>query len=499
MFESAALGRSYPAKEYAALENDLRMKLFKAQGTCIEHKLPVLITIAGVDGSGRGAVANMLSEWMDAKTIRNHAFWMQTDDERTRPEAWQFWNKLPAGGEIGVFLGGWYGGTIRRFCCGDIGEREFNASMERWRRLEHTLASSGTVIVKLWLHLGKKVQKARLKDRLKHQEIHHFTPYDKKSAENYDGLVSAAAKAITLTDRVDAPWTVIDAYDGNFRNASVARAIIAAVEAAVAVKRQNAVPVVPTKASEEEIGQISALDAIDLSRTCERGVYKKELAELQSELYDLTYKAYKKGISSTILFEGWDAAGKGGAIRRLTSHLDPRGYKVNPTAAPNDVEKVHHYLWRFWREMPKAGHIAIFDRTWYGRVMVERIEGFCSEADWKRAYQEINEMEEHMANFGAVIVKFWIHIDKDEQERRFKERMEDPAKQWKITDEDWRNREKWDAYEQAVNEMLVRTSTTYAPWTIIEGNFKYFARVKVLETVVEAMEEKIREVKKLRK
>ena len=159
MFESASLGRSYPAKEYAALENDLRMKLFKAQGTCIEHKLPVLITIAGVDGSGRGAVANMLSEWMDAKTIRNHVFWMQTDEERNRPEAWQFWNKLPAGGEIGVFLGGWYGGTIgRRFCCGDIGESEFNASMERWRRLEHTLASSGTVIIKLWLHLGKKAQ-----------------------------------------------------------------------------------------------------------------------------------------------------------------------------------------------------------------------------------------------------------------------------------------------------------------------------------------------------
>ena len=224
-----------------------------------------------------------------------------------------------------------------------------------------------------------------------------------------------------------------------------------------------------------------------------------EQQKLQKKLEVLHGELYRLRIPVVIGFEGWDAAGKGGAIRRLTSHLDPRGYKVNPTAAPNDVEKVHHYLWRFWREMPKAGHIAIFDRTWYGRVMVERIEGFCGEADWKRAYQEINEMEEHMANFGAVIVKFWIHIDKDEQERRFKERMEDPAKQWKITDEDWRNREKWDAYEQAVNEMLVRTSTTYAPWTIIEGNSKYFARVKVLETVVEAMEEKIREVKKLRK
>ena len=496
MFESAALGRSYPAKEYAALENDLRMKLFKAQGTCIEHKLPVLITIAGVDGSGRGAVANMLSEWMDAKTIRNHAFWMQTDDERTRPEAWQFWNKLPAGGEIGVFLGGWYGGTIRRFCCGDIGEREFNASMERGRRLEHTLASSGTVIVKLWLHLGKKVQKARLKDRLKHQEIHHFTPYDKKSAENYDGLVSAAAKAITLTDRVDAPWTVIDAYDGNFRNASVARAIIAAVEAAVAVKRQNAVPVVPTKASEEEIGQISALDAIDLSRTCERGVYKKELAELQSELYDLTYKAYKKGISSTILFEGWDAAGKGGAIRRLTAGIDARITRVIPVSAPTDEELAHNYLWRFWRHIPRAGFVTIYDRSWYGRVLVERVEKLTQPEDWKRAYAELNDFEEQLQEDNNILLKFWLHISPDEQLRRFKEREEIPWKNYKITPDDWRNREKWPAYVEAADEMFLRTSTEYAPWHIIPAEDKKCARLDVIRIYRDALRKALEQKKK---
>ena len=496
MFESAALGRSYPAKEYAALENDLRMKLFKAQGTCIEHKLPVLITIAGVDGSGRGAVANMLSEWMDAKTIRNHVFWMQTDEERTRPEAWQFWNKLPAGGEIGVFLGGWYGGTIRRFCCGDIGEREFNASMERWRRLEHTLASSRTVIVKLWLHLGKKVQKARLKDRLKHQEIHHFTPYDKKSAENYDGLVSAAAKAITLTDRVDAPWTVIDAYDGNFRNASVARAIIAAVEAAVAVKRQNAVPVAPTKASEEEIGQISALDAIDLSRTCERGVYKKELAELQSELYDLTYKAYKKGISSTILFEGWDAAGKGGAIRRLTAGIDARITRVIPVSAPTDEELAHNYLWRFWRHIPRAGFVTIYDRSWYGRGLVERVEKLTQPEDWKRAYAELNDFEEQLQEHNNILLKFWLHISPDEQLRRFKEREEIPWKNYKITPDDWRNREKGPAYVEAADEMFLRTSTEYAPWHIIPAEDKKCARLDVIRIYRDALRKALEQKKK---
>ena len=237
------------------------------------------------------------------------------------------------------------------------------------------------------------------------------------------------------------------------------------------------------------------LSGVDLSKSLTDEEYKEKLKKLQKRLSELHSEIYRLRIPVVIGFEGWDAGGKGGAIKRLTSHLDPRGYRVNPTASPNDIEKVHHYLWRFWNNVPKAGHIAIFDRTWYGRVMVERIEGFCTEAEWKRAYQEINEMESHMANAGAVVLKFWLHIDKDEQERRFKERQENPAKQWKITEEDWRNRAKWDAYEEAVNEMLVRTSTTYAPWIVVEGNDKHYARVKVLKTVVDALEKKIKEVK----
>ena len=240
------------------------------------------------------------------------------------------------------------------------------------------------------------------------------------------------------------------------------------------------------------------LSGIDLSKSLTEEAYKEQVKKLQKRLSELHSELYRLRIPVVIGFEGWDAGGKGGAIKRLTSQLDPRGYRVNPTAAPNDIEKVHHYLWRFWNNVPKAGHIAIFDRTWYGRVMVERIEGFCSGAEWKRAYQEINEMESHMANAGAVVLKFWLHIDKDEQERRFKERQADPMKQWKITDEDWRNREKWDEYEEAVNEMLVRTSTTYAPWIVVEGNDKRYARVKVLRTVVDALEKKIKEVKEKR-
>ena len=221
--------------------------------------------------------------------------------------------------------------------------------------------------------------------------------------------------------------------------------------------------------------------------------YKKKLKKLQERIEELHGKLYRKRIPVVLGFEGWDAGGKGGAIKRLTERMDPRGYAVNPTASPNDIEKAHHYLWRFWRAMPKAGHVAIFDRTWYGRVMVERIEGFCTKEEWQRAYKEINDMEKDLYDAGAVVIKFWMHIDKDEQERRFRERQENPEKQWKITDEDWRNREKWDQYEDAVNEMLLRTSTDYAPWVVVEGNSKYYARVKVLETVVKAIEAKIKE------
>ncbi len=238
---------------------------------------------------------------------------------------------------------------------------------------------------------------------------------------------------------------------------------------------------------------------MDLEKTMDREEYRKKLDQLQKRLERLHGDLYRYRIPVVLGFEGWDAAGKGGAIRRLTSHLDPRGYQVCPTASPSSTEKAHHYLWRFWTRFPKDGHIAVFDRTWYGRVMVERIEGFCTEEEWHRAYQEINDMEAHLVHSGAVVLKFWLHIDKDEQERRFNDRMKNPEKQWKITDEDWRNREKWDQYEEAVNEMLEKTSTEDAPWIVVEGNSKYYARIKVMETVADALEKKIKEVEKAKK
>ena len=234
------------------------------------------------------------------------------------------------------------------------------------------------------------------------------------------------------------------------------------------------------------------LDRIDLSCSLDRDAYLAELAELQRRLYRLEHKMYVARIPMVIAYEGWDAAGKGGNIRRLTGGMDPRGYEVIPIAAPTQEELAHHYLWRFWRNVPKAGHIAIFDRTWYGRVLVERVEGFSSEEQWKRAYQEINEFERQLAEFGTVIVKFWLHISQEEQLRRFEARQTTPGKCWKLCDEDWRNRKKWPQYELAVLEMLERTSTTFAPWTIVEANDKHYARIKALRTVVNALEGALR-------
>lgn len=220
----------------------------------------------------------------------------------------------------------------------------------------------------------------------------------------------------------------------------------------------------------------------------EEDAYKKELKQLQHRLGELHNRLYRKKVPVIIAYEGWDAAGKGGNIKRITGALDPRGYEVHPIASPEPHEKARHYLWRFWTRLPKTGHIAIFDRTWYGRVMVERLEGFCSENDWKRAYNEINEFEKELHDWGAVIIKFWVQIDKDTQLERFNERQNTPQKQWKITDEDWRNREKWDQYEDAVNEMIQKTSTTYAPWHILESVDKRYARIKALKIVIEELE-----------
>jgi polyphosphate kinase 2 (PPK2 family) len=233
------------------------------------------------------------------------------------------------------------------------------------------------------------------------------------------------------------------------------------------------------------------LNTVDLSQTLERKEYRQSLIKYQVALHALGFQVYKQQRPVILVYEGWDAGGKGGNIKRVTERLDPRGYVVHAIAAPQGEDASRHYLYRFWRRLPEAGQIAIFDRSWYGRVMVERIEGFCSDDEWKRAYREINHFERQLVDFGTILFKFWIHISQEEQLRRFDSRAVDELRRWKLTDEDWRNRDKWDVYFEAVNEMLVKTSTVTAPWTIVEGDNKWFARIKVLKTLVDGLSKEL--------
>lgn len=478
-----ALGQSYTNKEYKKIAKDLRIELFNAQRACIEKKIPVVIILSGIKGSGRGKVANFLSEWLDAKFVRNHAFLAPSDEEETRPTMWRYWRHLPAGGETAVFFGAWYTQILRnsRFL-EKHGKESMLESINASTQLEETLSKSGTAILKIWLHLSKEEHDIRRKYRKQAKENLYYTPNDELLDDFYDEIMEVLQETIPQTDKAYAPWAIIDAYDENYRNISVARALLQHLNQCLAAKEvhENIKEATQKDDNQIEMNTISALDRVDLSQNIEKEDYKEKLEELQTEVARLTFEAYQKGISTTLVFEGWDAGGKGGAIRRLSTCTDARITRVIPISSPTSEELAHHYLWRFWRHVPQAGYITIYDRSWYGRVLVERVEGFAQKHEWRRAYNEINAFEKELVSDKNIVIKFWLHISSEEQLRRFKEREDTPWKQHKITAEDWRNRDAADAYKLAADEMFLRTNTSYAPWYIIPAESKLFARIEVL-------------------
>ncbi len=504
MFDSMILGQEYSRKEFKAMEGELRIRLFQLQKQCEENKIAVLLTILGVDGSGRGALVNTLSSWLDIKKLSNHTFWNTNDSESHRPDAWKYWVKLPAYGEFGIFFGGWYDEAIRKASYGSIDQQALNETMHKRVQFEHTLAENGYALAKFWLHLDQDEHSKRRKARLKEQGSCRFTPYDQESERKYTQLIETVSKTITMTDREYAPWYIIDAYDKRFCHASVAKAIIERLESVVEAKIQLKLGQVVPKPETIEFSElpesiekkvkkpVTVLDRLDLSPTLERDKYKKELKKLKQEVFQLSFKAYQMGISSTLTFEGWDAGGKGGTIRRVASAVDSRITRIIPVSAPTDEELAHHYLWRFWRHVPLAGYVTIYDRTWYGRVLVERVEKFAKPNEWKRAYAEINNFEEQLVDGKNILLKFWLHISEDEQLKRFKERENTPWKNYKLTDEDWRNREKSTDYKVAADEMFMRTNTEYAPWHIIPANSKYYARIEVLKIYRDALKKALK-------
>ena len=509
MLEKVDLSKKLSKEEYKEKMSHLETRIGQLQRECKALKIPIMIVFEGFGAAGKGLQIGRLIQSMDPRGFHVFPIKNETEEERMHPFLWRFWTKTPEKGRIAIYDGSWYRRVLIDRFEKRTKEKELPEAFHSINSFEKQLTDDGTVIIKLFLDISRKEQKKRFEKLQKNKETAwRVTQGDLERNAKYNEYAAMMEDMLFKTDTDYAPWTIIEATDRRFATVKIYTTVIKAMADQIEKQERQKKKVTADQETEDHMNvsevareadkelrelQVSILSKADLSLKYSREEYEEKLDKLQKKIEKLHGELYRRRIPVVLGFEGWDAGGKGGAIKRLTAKMDARGYAVNPTASPNDIEKAHHYLWRFWRAMPKAGHVAIFDRTWYGRVMVERIEGFCTKEEWQRAYKEINDMEKDLYDAGAVVIKFWMHIDKDEQERRFRERQENPEKQWKITDEDWRNREKWDQYEDAVNEMLLRTSTDYAPWVVVEGNDKYYARVKVLKTVVDAIEERLKE------
>ena len=489
MFESAEIGHVIDKETYDREAPALREALLEAQYELQQQKRSaVIVLINGIEGAGKGETVKLLSEWMDPRLIEVRTFDSQTDEELAHPPAWRYWRQLPAKGRMGVFFGNWYSQMLQGRVHGLFKNAVLDQAIAGAERLEKMLCNEGAVIFKFWFHLSKKQMKERLQT-LKDDPLHSWriSPLDLQQSKTYDKFVRYGERAIRRTSRDYAPWNIVEGMDPHYRSLTVGRILLdglqAALQTAKVAARPAGVPPLPDKQ-----GELTLLDCLDMTQHLEKDDYQEQLITEQARLSGLMRDKRMRRHSLIAVFEGNDAAGKGGSIRRVAAALDPRQYSIVPIAAPSEDERAQPYLWRFWRQVPARGKFTIFDRSWYGRVLVERVEGFCTPADWMRAYGEINDFEEQLTAAGAIVVKFWLAIDKDTQLERFQEREEIPFKRFKITEEDWRNREKWDLYRTAVCDMVDRTSTEISPWTLVEANDKRWARVKVLRTINEALE-----------
>ncbi len=492
MFEVAELGHSLSKKEYNEKVPKLRTELLTVQERLKEADFPVIVLVSGVDGAGKGQTVNLLNEWFDPRYLRTFAFGKMSDEERERPAFWRFWQALPPKGHIGLYVGSWYSHPIAQRVTGEYNDSELDGHLLRIKNFERELVDDGALVIKVWLHLSKDAQKRRMKKLESNPETAwRVSKQDKKHLKLYDSFRSIAERTLRDTSTGEAPWIIVEGTDEYYRGISVGQYILERISHRLDQQEAQHADDSPPPSSEllpVLTRPLTLLGHLDMSKALEKKSYQAELEKYQGKLNKLARAAHEQKISSVIVLEGWDAGGKGGLIRRIIPSLDARSYQIIPVAAPTDEERAHHYLWRFWRHIPRAGMVTIYDRSWYGRVLVERVEGFAGHDEWMRAYAEINDFEEQLTEHNTVLMKYWLHIDKDEQLRRFKEREKISYKQYKITDEDYRNRERWDDYEHAVNDMVERTSTEFAPWILIEGNDKRFARIKAIKSYCERLE-----------
>ncbi|MEN6397064.1 MAG: polyphosphate:AMP phosphotransferase [Methanoregula sp.] len=483
MLKKCDLTKIVDDKTFAGKIAPLQERLGELQRQLRDERIPVIIVIEGWNASGITMTIQELIRFLDPRGFTLSSIGKPAVEEQKHQIMWRFWNRIPAAGRIAIFARSWYSRALAEETDGPGWEKRVDRAICSINRFERNLSDDGTIFIKIFLHISKKEQKKRLLER----ETNPLTSWmitkgDWDFHRDYDAYLPVIEEFLKKTNTPYAPWTVVGATDANYTVLMTYSTVIATLEKNIPLILHPKKQGTKTKFrfSPEIVPVVRRFAAPDLR---EKKEYEARVAAAQKKIRDLQYLLSKRHIPLAIVFEGRDAAGKGGTIMRLTHDLNPRGYSVMPVAVPNDEEKEHQYLWRFIRNYPAAGHITIYDRSWYGRVLVERVDGLCTKADWKRAYTEINEMEEEFRNWGGGLLKFWLEVSPDEQLKRFRQRETDPHKQWKITEDDWKNREKWDLYGMAIDEMFAKTSTKYAPWTVIESDDKWYARTKTLETV----------------
>lgn len=488
---AASLSQKNDAREtqQAAARQKQDEALLDAQFELVEAgRNAVLVVIAGSDGAGKGAVANRLYDRLDAHYVETMYYGTPSEEERNRPPFWRYWRDMPARGRIGLVLGGWHHAPLLARATGEISRIEFERQLAEINRFEEMLTAEGVRLLKIWLAADEKKARKRLAalreedGALRRPVVIEWEDVDTKKERRR--LVEAGLE-MARTSVGAAPWLVVPADDAEARDAAVAEALVELLQ------RVNSEPPAEkpaAAAAANKPGKARRGPRLDLSLKADPTTYADELDDLQDRLTEVTTARRFRKSGLVLVFEGVDAAGKGGAIRRVRAALDPRQFRVHGTSAPTDEERARPYLWRFWRNIPRRGDVGIFDRSWYGRVLVERVEGFAAEPDWRRAYDEIVDFERQVAQADYAIVKFWLAISQQEQLRRFQEREANAAKRYKLTPDDWRNRDKWAAYEAAMADMVERTSTAFAPWTIVEAEDKAYARLKVLRAIVERLE-----------
>jgi polyphosphate:AMP phosphotransferase len=493
VLEAIDLKKKVSKEAFRAELPALQQRLWELQRQAFEASLPAIIVLEGWASSGKGEAIARLAERLDPRGIKVHAIFPPTDEERHRPFLWRFWMRLPERGRIALFHRSWYERVLDDRVAKLVSGAEARAAREEIVQFERMLARDGMVFVKLWLHISEKEQRRRLKE-LEESEFERWRLEGdaEDQRKKYDKYLDAAEEMLADTSTTEAPWTVIEATDREYRLLKTFKTVGDALQRALAARAARpAAAARPPRASITVAAlrdQPGLLDRVDLTQRLDEETYERELPKWQTRLRELQLRCHRAGLAVVVVYEGWDAAGKGGNIRRVTERLDPRGYTVVPVAKPEGDEATHHYLWRFWRRLPRAGFLTIFDRSWYGRVLVERVEGFAADEEWERGYQEIREFERSLTNAGTVVVKFWLHLSPAEQLRRFEERRAILHKQHKLTDEDWRNRDQRGVYEPAVARMLQETSTANAPWTIVEAEDKRWARVRALRALCDRLE-----------